>query len=261
MRTSQPSSGLPGRGVDRRAGPVHHHENDLGADLLDPLPGPEARSGVGTDDQVELDPRPAVPRARRRCRRCRRARLVRSRSRSPRALRRPRRPPRTSARRSAAGVTGRLPTFCQGSFATTSRTRSRSSSCRAFTAATRWPTCTGSKVPPRMPSRPVLAHAAKRSEPPRRRPDRAAGLGAEPRNRTPAPPLRWWRDDHIGLGGTRACPTTAPRRRATGRAARGWHPASGGRSPAAQQPPWPDPAAHDEVLAELAEPAAARLRR
>src|SRR6516164_6763260 len=43
--------------------------------------------------------------------------------------------------------------FCQGTLATTSRTRSRARALLAFTAATRWPTWMGSNVPPRIPIR------------------------------------------------------------------------------------------------------------
>src|SRR5579884_1360972 len=59
----------------------------------------------------------------------------------------------TTAKRSSAGVSGRAPLFCQGSFATTSRTSSRSRASRASRAATRWPTWMGSKVPPKTPTR------------------------------------------------------------------------------------------------------------
>src|SRR5688500_16186168 len=56
------------------------------------------------------------------------------------------------ASRSAAGAIT-SPRFCQGSPATTSSTRSRSSAWRTSTAATRWPMWIGSNVPPSTPSR------------------------------------------------------------------------------------------------------------
>ena len=52
-----------------------------------------------------------------------------------------------------AGEMARLPTFCHGSPATTSRTTSRSRAWRASMAATRWPMWGGSKVPPKSPIR------------------------------------------------------------------------------------------------------------
>ena len=60
----------------------------------------------------------------------------------------------TRARRSAADATT-LPRFCHGSPATTSSTRSRASCARDSVATTTWPTCTGSNVPPKTPSRSI----------------------------------------------------------------------------------------------------------
>src|SRR6266545_1798234 len=60
----------------------------------------------------------------------------------------------TSASRSAADATT-SPRFCHGSPATTMSTRSRPNAARVSTAATMWPTCTGSNVPPRTPTRSI----------------------------------------------------------------------------------------------------------
>src|SRR5487761_2787917 len=65
---------------------------------------------------------------------------------------RPSRPAATMAKRSSAGVTGRS-CFCHGWFATTTRTRSRSSAYPTASATSTWPRWIGSKVPPKMPIR------------------------------------------------------------------------------------------------------------
>src|SRR5204863_442714 len=59
-----------------------------------------------------------------------------------------------NASRSAADATT-SPRFCHGSPATTMSTRSSPSAARVSTAATTWPTCTGSNVPPKTPTRSI----------------------------------------------------------------------------------------------------------
>ena len=97
-------------------------------------------------------------RALRPCRRVRRARRGRARSatpRSPRLRRSPRRPSRSEPRRARslghASATDRA--------ATTISTRSSPSWWRAAAASMRWPTCTGSNVPPRIPMRSTRSSA------------------------------------------------------------------------------------------------------
>src|SRR3954447_4943570 len=126
-----------------------------------------------------------------------------------------------------------MPTFCHGTLATTSRRRSRQSSWRTLTAATRWPTWTGSNVPPNTPIRKVSATAAGSGSWQPRRPHR--------RDTTPAALGRCRYLFAIGPPSDHAGGVSSPN----------WTPAIWRDHPAAQQPEWPDADAFDRVLKTL----------
>ena len=143
----------PGRRAAGVAGPVpgpvdHHQAWPAPAGARSP-PTCQRGGHVGPHDQEQLPAgRPRGPRG---SGRCSWARPARPRAATPRGRGCPRRRPDHGQAVAAGAAT--LPRFCQGSPAGTRSTRSSDSARRASTAATTCATWTGSKVPPKTPSR------------------------------------------------------------------------------------------------------------
>ena len=122
-RTGRPGRRPPASPAGRAPAPprdAHHRQGDQVPECGLVVPGGEPGHHVRPDHQDELGPGFVLPAAGGRCPRCRTARPGRSRCRLASSPGHPSAAASTMAKRSSAGVTGRSPSFCHGSLATTS---------------------------------------------------------------------------------------------------------------------------------------------